>query len=245
LISRAEFERQKVLTGEFARKIFGDPKKAANILEKLKRKGRLIKIERGKYFIVPIKSPDQLWSPNEFLTAKYWMGDAPYYIGYFSMFNYWGFTDQVPQTVFILNTKKSRVQIIGGIRYKAVKIRKNKYFGVAKVQIENEDVCISDMERTLVDFIQNPVGSFEGVAKVLKGSLKRINMDKFIDYLIRFPVISIRRRAGYLLEKLKVSGARVKKLKKSVGSPKTFVVLDPSGERKGKINKDWGIIVNR
>ena len=116
LISRAEFERQKLITSEYARSAFKNYSKAAKILSNLKRKGRLIQIERGKYFVVPIKSPDQLWTPNEFIAAKYWMGDAPYYIGYFNMYNYWGFTEQIPQTIFVLNTKKSRTKVIGGIK---------------------------------------------------------------------------------------------------------------------------------
>ena len=84
LISRAEFEKQKLITTAYTKKLFGDSKKAANILDKLTRKGRFIKIERGKYIVVPIKAPDQLWAPNEFVIAKLWMGDTPYYIGYFT-----------------------------------------------------------------------------------------------------------------------------------------------------------------
>jgi predicted transcriptional regulator of viral defense system len=245
LISRAEYEKQKLLTGDYAKSAFNDAKKAANILDKLKRKGRLIQIERGKYFIVPIKSPNQLWSPNEFIAAKYWMGETPYYLGYFSMYNYWGFTEQIPQTVFVLNTGKSRPKTIGGVRYKAVKIGKNKYYGVIKVKIEDEEICISDKERTLVDFIYKPLGSFENINRVLKRNIDKINMDKFIGYLSRFPMIAVRRRAGYLLANLNVSKLFLDRLKKSIGKANTMVTLDPSGPRSGKINKEWGIIVNR
>lgn len=245
LISRAEFERQKLITGEFAEKLFGDSKKVANILNKLTRKGRLIQIERGKYVSVPMKAPNQLWTPNEFIVAKLWMGDTPYYIGYFTMYNYWGFTEQVPQMVFVLNTGKSRTKVIGSVKYKAVKIDKRKYFGIQKIKIDGETVCISDKERTLVDFIYNPIGSFENVEKILKDNLSRINMGKFIKYLISFPVISTRRRAGYILENLN-SNLQLNRLRDTIGSDKTFIVLDPSNpSRKGKTISKWGIIVNR
>jgi predicted transcriptional regulator of viral defense system len=245
LISRAEYEKQKLLTNEYAKKLFGDPKKTANILSKLKRKGRLIQIERGKYFIVPIKSPNQLWSPNEFVTAKYWMGDLPYYLGYFSMYNYWGFTEQVPQTVIILNTGKSRIKTIGNVRYQAVKINKNKYYGTTMIRVDDEDVCISDKERTLVDFIYKPVGSFENIKKVLMNNVNNIDLNKFIGYLVQFPVVSVRKRAGYLLEELRLQGAYLSRLKKHLGGAKSLVALDPARPRSGKINKDWGVIVNR
>jgi predicted transcriptional regulator of viral defense system len=245
LISRAEYEKQKLLTNEYARKVFGDPKKAANTLDKLKRKGRLIQIERGKYFVVPIKSPNQLWSPNEFITAKYWMGNTPYYLGYFGMYNYWGFTEQIPQTVFILNTGKSRTKIIGNIRYKAAKIGKNKYYGITRIRVDDEEICVSDKERTLVDFIYNPVGSFENIKKVLKDNVNKIDISRFIGYLVRFPVAAVRKRAGYLLEELELPDLYLSRLKSRLGKSDNFIVLDPSRPRLGKINKDWGIIVNR
>ena len=120
LISKAEYESRKLITREFTFKLFNSSRKADNILSRLKKKGRLIQITRGKYIVVPLKAPDQLWSPNEFVTAKFWMEGAKYYIGYFTMYNYWGFTDQVPQTVYILNTKRSVTKNICNIRFKLV-----------------------------------------------------------------------------------------------------------------------------
>ena len=49
LISRAEFENRKFITRDFTLKLFKDDKKTNNILYNLKRKGRLLQIERGKY----------------------------------------------------------------------------------------------------------------------------------------------------------------------------------------------------
>ncbi len=88
LISRAEYEKCKLITNEFATKVFGDSRKAANTVDRLRKKGRLIQLERGKYILVPIKAPNQMWTPNELVVASLWMGDAPYYVGYFTMYNY-------------------------------------------------------------------------------------------------------------------------------------------------------------
>lgn len=246
LISRSEFERRKLINTEFAREIFGDFKKAANVLDRLTRKGRLIQIERGKYILVPIKAPNQLWSPNEFVVAGLWMEKTPYYIGYFTMYNYWGFTEQVPQTIFILNTSKSRTKIINNIRYKAIKINPKKYYGIKKIKIEEETIYISDKERTLVDFIYNPISSFNNLNQVLIENIQKIDKEKFIKYLILFPVTSVRKRAGYLLEQIGFSEVSLNRLKESIKMDKTYIVLDPASKsRKGKTNKDWKIIVNR
>lgn len=246
LISRAEFEKQRLITSDFGKRLFGNSKKAADILSTLTRKGRLVQLQRGKYLLVPIKAPNQQWMPNEFIVASLWMGKIPYYIGYFTMYNYWGFTEQVPQTVFILNTGKNAKKLINNVKYEALKIDEKRYFGVQKIKIEGEEVCISDKERTLVDFIYNPTGSFDNIKTVLKGNLSKINTSKFIKYLIRFPVISVRRRAGFYLESLGCGNPLLKKLKKSIGDRETYAVLDPANKsRKGKINKEWKIIVNR
>jgi predicted transcriptional regulator of viral defense system len=246
LISRAEFEKQKLITSEFAGRLFGSPKKAADILDTLTRKGRLIQIQRGKYILVPIKAPNQQWTPNEFVVAALWMGAIPYYIGYFTMYNYWGFTDQIPQTIFILNTRKSGKKVIGNVKYEAVKIDQRKYFGVQRVIIEDEEVRISDKERTLVDLVYKPIGSFDNVRKTLKDSLGKIDLKKFIGYLTRFPVVSVRKRAGFILEDIGYESQLLRKLKWSLENDRTYVVLDPMVKsRKGKIDNEWKIIVNR
>lgn len=246
LISRAEFEKQKLITSEFARRLFINPRKTANILDILTRKGRLIQLQRGKYLLVPIKAPNQQWMPNEFVVAGLWMGDIPYYVGYFTMYNYWGFTEQVPQRVFILNTQKNAKKIIGNIQYEVRRIDTKKYFGIQKIKIEDEKVCISDKERTLVDFIYKPIGSFDNIQTTIKENLSKIDLDKFIGYLQRFPVVSVRKRAGFFLESLGCQSSLLTKLKNGLGSQETYVVLDPSiKSRQGKINREWRIIVNR
>lgn len=246
LISRAEFEKQLLITAKFAQKLFPNKNKASKVIASLTRKGRVIKLEKGKYLLVPIKAPNQQWMPNEFILAKLWMADIPYYIGYFTAYHYWGFTEQVPQTIYVLNTKKSCKRTIGNTSYEATKIEKNKYYGIKKIKIEDQEVNISDKERTLVDFIYNPIGSFENLEAVIKGNINKIDPDKFIKYLIKFPVVSVRKRGGYILQKYGFNSTLLKKLKAKIGKQNTYVALDPANKtRKGKTNKDWQIIVNR
>lgn len=246
LISRAEFERQRMVTTPFVQKLFANKNKASKTVASLVRKGRMICIEKGKYLVVPIKAPNQQWAPNEFMVAGLWMGDIAYYIGYYTMYNYWGLTDQIPQTVYILNLKKNTKKIIGDVKYEAFKIDEKKYFGVSKIKIEDMDICISDKERTLVDFVYNPTGSFSNVANVLKDNIAGIDLAKFVNYLNRFPVVSVRKRAGFFLEKIGCENALLEKLRNNLGRKDTYVVLDPTNKsRKGKIDKEWKVIDNR
>jgi len=246
LISRAEYEKRKLITTEFARKLFPQPMLAAAILNSLSGKGRLIKLQRGKYFLVPIKAPNQQWTPNEFVVASLWMGDVPYYVGYFTMYHYWGFTDQIPQIVHILNTKHNAKAGIGNTVFKAMKVGLSRIYGIRELLIEGEKVKASDQERTLIDFIHRPIGSSEDFIPTIKRAILKADPDKLVDYLARFPIAALRKRAGYFLEACGFSKMHLDQLRIHLGNPSNYVLLEPGKEsRKGTIDKRWGVIVNR
>jgi predicted transcriptional regulator of viral defense system len=245
LLSRAEFEKQKVITTDYAVKVLGDYRKATSLLDNLSRRKRLIQLRRSRYLIVPLKAPNQLWMPNEYVIASLWMDKIPYYIGYTSMYNYWGFTDQIPQSVTVLNTMKEWKRNIKNIRYIAIKISSRKMYGIKKIRIDEEDISISDKERTLVDFIFNPMGTWENVQNVINDQINGIDIQKFIHYLIKYPVAAVRKRGGLMLERAGISTEDLIKLKKSIESKNTYVNFNPFiKSRKGKIDQNWKLIIN-
>jgi len=245
LLSRAEFEKQKVITTEYAVKVLGSYRKATSMLDKLSKRNRLIQLRRGQYLVVPLKAPNQLWMPNEYVVASLWMDKIPYYIGYTSMYSYWGFTDQIPQSVTILNTMKEGKRNIKNIKYVAIKISPRKMYGIKKIRIDEEDISISDKERTLVDFIFKPMGSWENVQSVINMQISIIDIQKFINYLIKYPSAAVRKRGGLMLEKAGVSQTDLIKLKKSTGLKNTYTNFNPFiKSRKGKVNQDWKLIIN-
>jgi predicted transcriptional regulator of viral defense system len=65
-----------------------------------------------------VKAPYQEWSENEFIIADALMDGRNYYIGYNNMFNFYDFSQQIPQTTFILNTRFSKRRTIDGESYK-------------------------------------------------------------------------------------------------------------------------------
>lgn len=245
LLSRSEFEKQKVITTEYAVTVLGSYRKATALLAGLAQRNRLIQLRKGRYLVVPLKAPNQRWMPSEFAVASLWMGDVPYYIGYSSMYNYWGFTEQLPQSVCVLNTQKEWRRKIGKNSYVAIKISPQKMYGLKKIKIDDVNVVISDMERTLVDFILNPIGSWRNVQTVLSEQINKINLAKFVRYLMRFPVVAVGKRAGVMLERAGAPSEYVNKLKNSIGQNNTYVTFNPfTKSRKGKIDKGWKVIFN-
>jgi predicted transcriptional regulator of viral defense system len=183
--------------------------------------------------------------PHEFIVASLWIGEIPYYIGYNSMYNYWGFTEQIPQKVTVLNTEKNRMRKIGKIYFKAMKISSQKMYGIKKIKIDEEYISISDRERSFVDFISNPIGSWKNVQEVFEEQIEKIDIKKFIRYLIRYPVIAVRKRAGLMLERAGFSLKEISRLKSSIGCKNSYAPFNPFiKSRKGVVNSDWKVILN-
>ena len=245
LLSRTEYEKRKVITTEYAVKVLGNYRKATSMLYNLAKKNRLIQLRKGRYLIVPLKAPNQLWMPNEYVIASLWMNNIPYYIGYSSMYNYWGFTEQIPQSVTVLNTMKEWKRNIKNIRYVAIKVSSQKMYGIKKIRIDEEDISISDRERTLIDFIFKPMGSWENVQSVINTQIDNMDLQKIIYYLKKYPVVAVRKRAGFMFERAGVSPKDLTKLKRSIGAKNTYINFNPfKKSRKGKVNQDWKVIIN-
>ncbi len=245
LLSRSEFEKQKVITTDYAVKVLGNYRKATRLLDKLAKRNRLIQLKRGRYLVVPLKAPNQSWMPHEFVVSSLWMGEIPYYVGYSSMYNYWGFTEQISQKVTILNTEINRMRKIGKISFRAMKISSKKMYGIKKIRIDEEYVSISDKERSLVDFIFKPIGSWGNIQEVINEQIKKIDVKKFVRYLIKFPVIAVRKRAGFMLERAGVSSEELSRLKSSIGRDNSYAPFNPFiKSRKGAVNQVWKVILN-
>lgn len=247
LISRLEYQGIRILSRQYLLDIYPENvRKVDNLLFNLTKKGRLKQLARTKYLVVPIKAPFQQWKENEFLIADALMEGRDYYIGYNNMFNFYGFIQQVPQTIFILNTKYSKEKIIDSTKYKFVKIASNKLYGLTSLKIDGVKVKISDKERTLIDLIYyyKPIGSIKQALKVVSEQIKRIDLNKFIRYAVRFPNFATRKRIGYFLEIKEIEEERLEPLLKSIRRSRSLATLYESRFRRGKINKKWGLIIN-
>src|SRR3989344_9256079 len=75
---------------------FKDQMQRYNTIKSLIKKKRIIKINREKYYLVPIKAKSGGWSENQFILADEIMNGKDYFIGGWSAANYWRLTDQIP-----------------------------------------------------------------------------------------------------------------------------------------------------
>jgi predicted transcriptional regulator of viral defense system len=248
VISRLSYEKVSLITKERFDSWFRfKPALRQQIIFRLKRKGILTSIKRGVYFFSPLESGPAGSRINEFLIPPVLFPKGNYYIGYATMYNYYGFTDQIFQTMYILNTSLQREKIIGGMRFKMLKISPVRMYGLQSIRIKDTEVVVSDKERTVVDmfYFSVPVGGLKKVFEILKEQVRgrNINVVKLVRYAVRFPSVSARKRIGFALEKADVTDSKLKPLLKSVRNS-SLITLYPSKSRKGKINSRWMVIEN-
>ena len=209
------------------------------ILSRLEKKGAIERIEKGKYMIIPLGAEKGKYTLNEFIIGSLLVN--PYCVAYWSALNFYGLTEQFPNTVFLQTTsrKKKQATEVFGVRYRIVRIKEEKFFGMRKEWIENTQIHITDKEKTLLDCLDKPqyCGGVVEVAKALKyGS--ELDKKKLVEYAKKLNNSGVIRRLGYLCDLFAIDIA-LPEIK-----TRNYLLLDPTMSHKGQKNAKWRLIMN-
>ena len=216
------------------------------LLSTLVKRGWLQRIEKGKYLILPFEAGRQReWTEHEFIIASYLI--EPYYVGFRSALNYFGYTEQISRTIFIASTSrklKSSLEI-SGVTYRFVFMSKPKFFGYKEITIDGSQVNISEPEKTIVDCLDR-VRYTGGVSEVAKGlwyGRNEFDFTKMAEYSVRNGNQAANQRLGYLIETLGFKADKaVEILLQSMST--RYTPLDTLSEPKGKYMERWKVILN-
>ncbi|MFH1506248.1 MAG: hypothetical protein ABIE94_04670 [archaeon] len=75
-------------------------------VHKLIKKERIIRLNRNKYYLVPIKAKTGKWYENSFILVDEVMDGKDYFIGGWSAAHYWGLTEQIPLKIEVYSDKR-------------------------------------------------------------------------------------------------------------------------------------------
>jgi len=214
------------------------------ILYDLVQKGWLRRIEKGKYMLIPLGVDSiEPYTENHFIIASKLI--SPYYIGFWSALNFYGFTEQLLNTIFIVSTKRKKDISQGGVQYKFIKLKPKNLFGLSAIKISEAIVNFSDKEKTLVDCLAYPeyCGGIQEIIKGLWKAKDEIIPEKMIRYARQMGNSVVFKRLGYLLEVLELNDlSDLENLKNYV--KKGYSLLDPLLPRKGSYDSKWNLIIN-
>ncbi|MCX5806238.1 MAG: hypothetical protein NT010_09275 [Proteobacteria bacterium] len=245
-VARLTYEKKTILSAADITGFLPPEFKYRNqLVYTLKQKKILTPIKRGFYVFTPLEAISTGLRVNEFLIPPIFFPRKGYYIGYSTMFNYYGFTDQLFQTVYVLNTSLFQERTICGASFKFLKVSKDRMYGIETIRVDNTDVQASSKERTLVDLIyfNRPVGGVERAVEILTRMIREKGCDisKLVECASLFPNATVRKRIGVVLESLGIVETALTPLIESV---KKTAISSLTDSRKGTLNKTWRVIVN-
>lgn len=187
---------------------------------------------------------------------------SPSAISHFSALAYHDLTDQIPRVVTVSTPCKvvtpsmrrksdsdeeaRHLWRVAGIdcRYVTV-IPKRFELGLETVWLEERfRVAITDRERTVLDLFAMPRlfgGVTEGLS-VLEGNAHRLDVERLVDYAVRYGSLAVAMRLGWSLEQVGVGTASLMRLLEL--SSAHYSPLDPGLPRRGPRDSRWKLILN-
>ncbi len=123
MISWLELEGKRFFTRADIRQFFRDDNEMNVYLHTLKKKQRILKINKSKYYLIPIQAYKNHWSEHPFIIIDEMFNGKGYYIGGKSAAHYWGHIEQIPMQIDVYCTNRQGMTEIfsSRIRFKRQK----------------------------------------------------------------------------------------------------------------------------
>lgn len=244
LLSGLSESNRNIFTVEDAANVLGREKSdVRKLLHDLAKNEWTMRLSKGKYLILPLEAGVKpKFTEHEFVIASHLI--HPCYIGYWSALNYYGFTEQVPRTVFVVTPKRKREVSISGVNYKFITLSRKKFFGYESVWIGSNSVILSSKEKTIIDCLDHPgyCGELTETAKALWNAKDEISFKILFEHSKRLGSSAVLKRLGYLLELFEFEPELVERINNLVN--KSYSPLDPTKPKKGRYNSKWKLLLN-
>ena len=217
------------------------------LLSDMVRRGLLMRIKRGLYYLIPYEKEPEFFMPDWHLIAEQLVTNAEYYIGYYSALQIHNLITQPSLKEQIVVSKQIRPSAITirNVDFQFIYHNKSHFFGCQKTWIDSyTKVYCSDLEKTLVDCLFRPsyAGGITEIAKAIYSSRDKIKFNKLLEYAERFDSQAVIKRLGFLLEVLSIDSSIIQNLNHIRTA--SYVLLDPELPKSGKLISRWRIQQN-
>lgn len=217
------------------------------LLADMTARGLLIRLKAGLFSVIPYDQDPNTYFPNTHLIAKYLVGDEDHYIGYYSAMEIHSLITQpsLKEQIVVSKQIKPSMLKIKGHRFQFIYHNTHHFFGIKNTWIDSfNKVACSDLEKTFIDCLFKPdyAGGISEITKAIFKSREKIDFEKLFDYCKKFKAQSVIKRLGFLLELLNINNPILERLQQ-LKSP-SVILLEPSYEKKGKLNSKWSVQQN-
>ncbi len=196
-----------------------------NLIKSLKKKKLIQKVGKNR---LALSGTDEL----HIATVMHF----PSYISFWSALSYYGYTDQLPRTVFLASSRYHPP--IGSFHY--VFLKPSRFFGYTAAG----NIVLAEKEKAFLDSLLFPKysGGIKEIKKGLHSAKSQIEVKKLINYALKMGSKVLLRRLGFLLEEEGLPQNKLTLLKRNLGQG--YEKLDPSLPRKNNWNAYWLLDVN-
>ena len=206
-----------------------DKEKVYSMLSRMKGKGLVSSVEQGKYVLT-----ETLNSRDAYVLASNLVDGS--YLGFFSALHFHGLTDQVPQKIQVVATKRKNNEVeIQGRDLEFITVRSKDFFGYERFG----EALVSTPEKTVIDSLRIP-GKSGDLSNIFELDFHEFDVGKLVDYAVKTGSSAVASRLGLLLETKNI-GFRESKLKDLISH---YSLFDPSRPKENPVNK-WKIYCNR
>lgn len=167
-------------------------------ISSLAARGWLIRIKRGYYAVANLESHN-FSNISPLVISQVLVPDS--YVSLEFALNYYGFFDQLPNTVTAVTSSRAKTFQFQELTYKYVKANTKMMTGFKEISIEGQHANVAHLEKALLDFLHFRKDSYtiDFLIEKLKETKNEINTQKMIGFSMAYPV-TLRRRLGFLLD---------------------------------------------
>lgn len=221
------------------------------VVSRLARKGMIARVRPGLYLVPPRIPHGGRWSPGEFLALSTLMEDrgARYQISGPNTFHRYGWTEQVPNRLYVYNERISGDRRVGPVAMTFIEVAEDRLGDTEVVRTpEGIEMIYASKFRSLVDAVRD-WSRFDSLPRGFDWIRREIEKDEacaaeLVGSAIRFGNQGTMRRIGAQLERLHVPEHLLRKLERQIRKTSSFIPWDPSREKRGTVNRRWGVVIN-
>jgi len=223
-----------------------EKQETSDFLRDLVNRGVLSRIKSG-IFLILIMGQEKSQLDNWPVIARILAGENDYFISHYSAMRLHGMTTHPLMDVIITTSKRIASKKVHDRLYQFIYSKPEHLWGILKQwATKQEKVCVSDIERTLLDGFARPdlCGGLKEIIRGLWSKQKQIDWDKLIQYAKRYHSKAAVKRLGFTLEKLNLGIDCISSLENIISSKKDYVLLDPNGPKLGRYLSRWKLRIN-
>ena len=149
VVSFLELNEKNFFTRDEIRKFFKNEGILKFYIRKLKAKKRIIKINKSKYYLVPVKAYQNKWSENPLIVIDEMFNGKNYFIGGYAAAHYWGLIDQIPRKIEVYCANKQGKTKLFDTEIVFKRTRPKNIVGFVEQKAKNHPFKIASKEKVM------------------------------------------------------------------------------------------------